>query len=342
MESSFCWRQHATDPAISSDIGALNGKRILDITPLPVFTVNADQSLSFLNDAALNYLGLSASERDRITGKNINDILHLSFQNELTYEAWLEKSKKTVVRADNTWSRVRLVDNDGNPKQQFDMAASYSQGGAVESVIVLFDHTDLYSAEDQEISLVSMAVHELRTPLTIMRGYIEVFEDELGPSLSPELKDFMHKMHASAQQLTAFVSNILNVAKVEEDQLFLTLHKEDIHEILSSAIADLELRAKVHGKHIELNFADKLPSVAADRISIQEVINNLVDNAIKYSGKAEKIIVSVVHTADNMVAVSIQDFGDGIPTSIVPKLFDKFYRSHRSKGQIGGTGLGLF
>jgi signal transduction histidine kinase len=222
------------------------------------------------------------------------------------------------------------------------MAASYSKAnGEVESVIVLFDHTDVYAKDDQEISFVAMAVHELRTPLTIMRGYIEVFEDELGPTLEPELKDFMHKMNASAQQLTAFVSNILNVARVEENQLTLTLQKQSLKDILTSSVADLELRARVHGKHIELTVPDNLPPIAADRISLQEIINNLVDNAIKYSGKSDKIVISAQPTAD-MIQIDVQDFGVGIPDGVVPRLFDKFYRSHRSKVQIGGTGLGLY
>ena len=315
---------------------------ILNNMPLPVFTIGQHTELLYLNDTAIDYIGSTKELRQSLIGKNINDVLPLSFPSELTYEAWLMQQQKSVVKANNTWSRVRLVDVSGNPTKQFDMAASFSKGSAVESAIVFFDHTETYSADDTEISFVAMAVHELRTPLTIMRGYIEVFEDELGPTLKPELKDFMHKMNASAQQLTSFVSNILNVARVEENQLTLTLHKEDINEILTTAVEDLELRAQVHGKHIELQLAPDMPAVAADRISIHEVINNLVDNAIKYSGKIDKIIITTKLNRSGMIEVSVQDFGQGIPASIVPKLFDKFYRSHRSKGQIGGTGLGLY
>lgn len=148
-------------------------------------------------------------------------------------------------------------------------------------------------------------------------------------------------MNASAQQLTAFVSNILNVARVEENQLVLTLVKQDLAAILPGAVQDLELRAQVHKKHIELQLPQNIPPVAVDRISLHEVINNLVDNAIKYSGTSEKIVVQVT-PLEGFVQISVQDFGVGIPEGVVPKLFDKFYRSHRSKVQIGGTGLGLY
>jgi signal transduction histidine kinase len=320
----------------------VSGENLLNDTPLPLFTLAVDDSVHFVNDAALGFLGLDVTARAGLIGKNINDVLSMSFPNELTLESWLRDCREKVLKAGTTWERVRLVDPHGTPLKQFDLAASYSKaGGDVESVIVLFDRTDTYATDDQEISFVAMAVHELRTPLTIMRGYIEVFEDELGPTLEPEMKDFMHKMNASAQQLTAFVSNILNVARVEENQLVLSLTKQDLGVLLKGAVADLELRAQVHKKHIELELPVDLPAVAVDRISLHEVINNLVDNAIKYSGNSEKIVVSVKNL-DEYVQVNVQDFGVGMPDSVVPKLFDKFYRSHRSKVQVGGTGLGLY
>lgn len=326
----------------SAQTQGISSETMLNAVPLPVFTVTPTNMLHYVNDAGLTFLGLEHTRRNEVLGKNINDVLNLTFPNETTYEAWLNQSRQNVLKATTTWDRVRLVDADTNPIKQFDMAASYSKAdGDVESVLVLFDHTELYSKDDQEISFVAMAVHELRTPLTVMRGYIEVFEDELGPTLSPELKDFMHKMNASAQQLTAFVSNILNVARVEENALVLTLQKHNLKEIMTSAIADLQLRANVHDKHIELTIADNVPDVAVDRISLHEVINNLVDNAIKYSGQSDRIVISA-RLESGMVQVDVQDFGLGIPNSVVPKLFDKFYRSHRSKVQIGGTGLGLY
>jgi len=107
-------------------------------------------------------------------------------------------------------------------------------------------------------------------------------------------------------------------------------------------VSDLELRAKVNGKHIEVQTDPNLPYVAVDRISIHEVLNNLVDNAIKYSGDSDKIIISSKLNSDGMVEVSIQDFGIGIPQAVMPDLFQKYYRSHKSRVQIGGTGLGLY
>jgi signal transduction histidine kinase len=313
---------------------------MIDFISTPVFGLDKDQIIISVNNEAASYLGL---DKQALLGKPIYDCLNLSFQGDLTFSDWLESSQQNSVKASKAWNRVKHVINEDNSKQ-FDMVASFSKDNetGVETTLVLLDKTEMYTRDDQEVSYVALAVHELRTPLTIMRGYIEVFEDELGPSLAPELKDFMHKMHASAQQLAAFVSNILNVARIEENQLALKLRKEDWSEILKTAISDLELRARVHGKHIELSVAENIPPVAADRISIHEVINNLVDNAIKYSGKSEKITVTSSVNSEGLIETSIQDYGIGIPESVMGRLFQKFHRSHRSSVEVGGTGLGLY
>jgi signal transduction histidine kinase len=152
----------------------------------------------------------------------------------------------------------------------------------------------------------------------------------------------MLKMRASAQQLMAFVNNILNVARVEEDQLELRLQEENWGQLLQSALDNLSLRAEVRGIKLELTVAPDLPTVGVDRLSIYEVINNLIDNAIKYSGTSKVIKVNTALAKDGLVETTIQDFGEGIPASIMPNLFTKFYRNHRNRSQIGGTGLGLY
>jgi two-component system phosphate regulon sensor histidine kinase PhoR/two-component system sensor histidine kinase VicK len=314
---------------------------IIDHIALPVIGIDSSQTITVMNRTAAEYFSVAPTEA---IGKPLYDIAKLSFESDETFETWLKYEQEHAVNGIRQWERVRSVNSNGEPTKQFDLVASYAKKdeGETETMIAIYDRTDHYMRDDQEISFVALTVHELRTPLTIMRGYIEVFEDEVGPTLSPELKGFMHKMQASAQQLTAFVGNILNVARVEENQLSLKLQEYNWPEILKGAIEDLALRAAVHGKHIEVNIAANIPSVAVDRISIHEVINNLVDNAIKYSENSDKIIISTGVNQDGMVETSVQDFGIGIPSAVMPDLFQKFYRSHKSRVQVGGTGLGLY
>jgi signal transduction histidine kinase len=226
----------------------------------------------------------------------------------------------------------------------FDLAAYYNRDNSDnnDTMVVLFDHTKQYSQDDQAVSFIALSVHELRTPLTLLRGYMEVFEEELTGKVDPELQNFILKMRSQADQLMAYVNNILNVARVDDDQLELRLEEGDWPTILKDAINALSLRAKVRDITLKCRIDTNLPAVGVDRISIYEVINNLVDNAIKYSGQSRVINIDTHLTQDGLVETTVQDFGVGIPSGVMPNLFTKFYRDHRNRAQIGGTGLGLY
>jgi signal transduction histidine kinase len=208
----------------------------------------------------------------------------------------------------------------------------------IEFIVTLFDRTDEYLQDETALSFIALAVHELRTPLTLMRGLIEVFQDEIEDSLDPEMSKFMNRLRASADELTAF----LNVARIEENQLSIKLAEENVDDIVKHAINDMSSRAKAAGKEISFESVGQVPMVAADRMTLYEVICNLVDNAIKYSGKSKGVIVKTELTKDNLVEVSIIDKGVGIPTSVLPTLFEKFHRNHRNRDSVSGTGLGLY
>lgn len=319
---------------------SLNNEFMATNLPLPAFVLDSQENIVFVNSAAATYLN---KRIDDMVGQSVYSILDMSFTNENTFDSWLTQVKGSTVTASASWERVRLG-QAGEPSLQFDLAAYYNQNNSrgYETMLVIFDHTDQYSQDDQAVSFIALAVHELRTPLTLLRGYIETFEDELAAKLDDELQVFMHRMAASAEQLSAFVNNILKVAKVEDNQLILELHEENWPNILSAAVKNYELRAKVRGITLETKIASNLPTAAADRVSVYEIVGNLIDNAIKYSGKSDRIIISTGLTKDGLIETTIQDFGEGIPTSVIPNLFTKFYRSHRSRSQIGGTGLGLY
>ena len=122
----------------------------------------------------------------------------------------------------------------------------------------------------------------------------------------------------------------------------LHLNEEQWPTILESTIEGLKLRAKVRGVQLQTTIAPDLPTVAVDRLSIQEVITNLVDNAVKYSAGAKLVEINVHMNQEGQVETTFTDHGQGISAGIMPNLFTKFYRDHRNRAQIGGTGLGLY
>lgn len=319
----------------------LSSEFVATALPLPLIVLDGSDKIVFANQTAASYVGTTIND---MLQQSVYSVLDMSFGNEQTFDRWLADAKANKAVGAQTWERVRLNLSATNKTLQFDLAAYYNKNNphGFETMLVLFDHTKQYSQDDQAMSFVALAVHELRTPLTLLRGYIETFDDELGSQLNGEMQDFMRKMDAAAQQLAAFVNNILNVARIEDDQLTLQLREEKWPELLTNAIDNLRLRAGVRGIGIKLEIADNLPSVGVDSVSIYEVVSNLIDNAIKYSGNSKQIIVKSYLGRDGLVTTTVQDFGVGIADNIMSHLFEKFYRDHHNRSQIGGTGLGLY
>lgn len=309
--------------------------------PLPFLTLDATETITFANEAMAEYVGLKAAD---MVGKNLYFVMDMAFPSEDTFDSWLKDAKIHNATATRAWERVKMDVRDNHPLRLFDLAAYYNRENAnhLETMLVLLDHTKTYSQDDQAISFIALSVHELRTPLTLLRGYIEVFQDELAGKVDGDLLDFMNKMSATAQQLMAFVNNILNVARVDDDQLQLKLQEENWGDILRSSLDTLSLRAGVRGITLQYSLAPNLPTVAVDRLSIYEVLNNLVDNAIKYSNGSDTIKINAHLTQEGMVETTVQDFGAGMAANVLPNLFTKFYRDHHNRAQIGGTGLGLY
>lgn len=335
--------------SVAENVETLARKQVLDLKtdfvanslPLPLMVLDPNETITFANEAMLNYIKRPENE---VIGQNVYSVLDMSFGSDQTFTRWLKHAEAFQAVASQAWERVRLTLPDGKTVQQFDLAAYYNKNNPnhFETMLVFFDHTDQYSQDDQAMSFVALAVHELRTPLTLLRGYIEVFEEELDDKVDDELRGFMRKMSVAAQQLSTFVNNILNVARLEDDQLELRLQKEDWAALLKSAVKDMSLRAEVRGIELKLEIAGEVPPVAVDAVSIHEVLYNLIDNAIKYSGDSREIRIKTYLTQDKLVETTVQDFGVGIPTGAMPNIFDKFYRHHRNRAKIGGTGLGLY
>ncbi len=315
---------------------------IVSHMPLPLFVFNKDLLVTNASDIGLTYCNLESSQ---LFGKKLDESMNIEFPSEETLDTWIADCIDNKVTDTGHWERVRIViPGKTSTYKRCDIAAYYNKDNpsGTEFIVTMFDRSERYQQDDSSMSFMALAVHELRTPLTMLRGYIEVLVDELEPTVSDEHKEFLKKMDLSAKQLNAFVGNILNVSRVDENALVLHLTKADWKSELSEIVEQLRPKAEVHGKKIELLIADKLPEVGIDKISMTEVVGNLLDNAIKYSGEQKRIVISTDLGQNGLVETTVQDFGVGIPASVVPHVFEKFYRNHRTKGQVGGSGLGLY
>jgi signal transduction histidine kinase len=313
---------------------------LLDQLPVAVIGLAENNVVTLANSKATTTIN-----QENFVGQPLQDTLSFLTEDEITLESWLESVSQKSLTDFKKWQKVAVKTVNDESLGYFDIAVSYNKHSAsgLEAIIVLYDHSEAYSEEESSISFVSLAVHEMRTPLTIMRGYMEAFEDELGPNANPQILDDLQKMNVSADTLTSFVSNILNVARINQGQLSLNLHEGNWNKVLPQTIDNLRPRAEAYGKTIELRMQPDMPTVAIDRMTINEVVTNLIDNAIKYSPEDAKVIkVMSLPNREGQIETTVQDSGVGIPASVVPHLFSKFYRNHRTRASVGGTGLGLY
>lgn len=270
-----------------------------------------------------------------------NTIIDLLFDDELTLNGWLDACEEHSVHAEYTWRRVanKLIGEED--RKIYDITASYQKGSEAEVIITLLERTAEYQPEDDSLDFIAFAAHELRGPITVIRGYLDVLGDELEPVLDNEQAELLKRLVVSANRLSSYVNNILNASRYDRRHLKIHLSEDSIAKIYDTIGDDMQLRAVSQNRMLAVNFPDDLPTIAADRASISEVLGNLIDNAIKYSNEGG--VVNVTASIDgDFVKVSVEDHGIGMPGSVVSNLFHKFYRSHRSRETVAGTGIGLY
>ena len=253
--------------------------------------------------------------------------------------AWRQDCQKNTIHAEKSWARVRSTSS--NDERFFDVVASYSKGAAAETTLFFIDRTELYASDEKDLDFIAFAAHELRGPITIIRGYIEVLHDELKVELTKNQDVLFGRLTISANRLTTYLNNILNVSRYDRNNYAIHPSKQSVFEIYDSIAKDMSGRASSQNRILQASFDPDLPYVAADPSSISEVFSNLIDNAIKYSSEGG-IIEMYAETAGDFVEITVRDHGIGMPDSVVKNLFHKFYRSHRSRESVAGSGIGLY
>lgn len=275
--------------------------------------------------------------------QTINGVLspQLLFNGSDSLENWLRDCRETAVRAENTWQRIPDRPSDVEDRRLFDVYASYEKNADHETVLTLIDMTSRYQEDEENLDFIAFAAHELRGPITVIRGYIDVLENELSDVISGDQQELFHRLSVSANRLSSYINNILNTSRYDQRHLSVSLTPDTLAGIYSTIQDDMSLRASSQNRVLSVNIPKDLPQIAADRGSLSEVIGNLIDNAIKYSNEGGVINVTAEQHGD-FVELSVTDFGIGMSSSVMKNLFQKFYRSHRSRETVAGSGIGLY
>jgi two-component system, OmpR family, phosphate regulon sensor histidine kinase PhoR len=208
------------------------------------------------------------------------------------------------------------------------------------ALVIFHDVSQIRSLEAVRKEFVANVSHELRTPLSIITGYLETLI-EGGDDRETNLR-FLRTMHKHAQRLNLLIEDLLALSQLESRKISLNFELIALSESIHRVREQLDSRIRESGATVTITLPKHLPRIHADAFRIEQALCNLLDNAIKHSGKSGAKICVDARRAATAVLVSISDDGVGIPLSDQPHIFERFYRVHKDRSRdAGGTGLGL-
>jgi two-component system phosphate regulon sensor histidine kinase PhoR len=227
------------------------------------------------------------------------------------------------------------------PGRAFDVtAAPLPDGGAV---AVLRDLTETERVEKTRRDFIANVSHELRTPLTSIQGYAETLLDTTPENGAPT-REFLEIIRKNSSRMSRLTEDLLTLARVESGETRFDAEPVPPSELLHDAEESFREIARTHGIELQIQespASNGLRPVLADREAIHQVFSNLIDNALKYGAAGGRIVLGA-RSIPHAVEFSVQDFGAGIASEHLPRLFERFYRVDKARSrESGGTGLGL-
>lgn len=208
-----------------------------------------------------------------------------------------------------------------------------------DGVCFIIDMSRVKELEQRKDDFISMASHELKTPLTSVIGYADLLQKMLEKENRGKESLYLSKMQTQIMKLSKLVADLLDISKVQGNKIVLTQEIVDVDELVQEVVETIQYITPQHQIIIEGTAQRK---IQGDRDRLGQVLINLLTNAIKYSAQAEKVIVRVGQTNEQVV-ISVQDFGMGIPKQHQEKIFERFYRVYSDKDKkFPGLGIGLY
>jgi PAS domain S-box-containing protein len=243
-----------------------------------------------------------------------------------------------AIKSGKLFYEARVLYSDGSTHWiRVQGKVYYKDGKAVRILGTLLDITEFKRLQQQKDDFISIASHELKTPITSLKASLQLLErvkhdpaSELIPKLIDQSSRSMHK-------ISALVEDLLNVSRASKTELLLNKTPFTIADMLNGCCSHV----RIAGKHQLIVQGDMKLQVTADEHSIDQVVVNLVNNAVKYAPESKDIYMLVSREGD-LAKIAIKDTGPGISPEKLPHLFDRYYRAESSGFQNSGLGLGLF
>lgn len=316
---------------------------------------NAKNELEFAVEAAdLGTWDLNPINHKFIGNERLKKWFGLADHEEISLEsamaAVIEEDRERVAAAiaratekgsDGTYNIIYTIQDAGGVRRIVEAtgrAKFDSDGNAYQFSGILQDVTEEYQLQMRKDEFISVASHELKTPITSLSASIQILQKlvKTDPS-SQNVPVFVNKASNNLSKLTHLLDDLLNVTKIQQGQLALNINRFDLVELIRDCCEHIN---PLHDYEFVF-LGDEELMIYADYRRIDQVMINLIGNAIKYSPQKKRIEITIFHD-DEMATVSIRDFGIGINPQKLPHLFDRYYRVDAFGHQFSGLGLGLY
>jgi len=242
--------------------------------------------------------------------------------------------------------RSLLLQREGGDGEEIKVKVSFStirrRGQDMTGLIaVLHDVTEEEKVESSRREFVANVSHELRTPLTTIKSYLEALED--GALEDPELaRRFIGVTRTESERMIRLVTDLLHLSRFDSHQAIMMREPVEIETMLEEVVDRFSFQLQQRDISIGLHVEQDIPKVSCDPDQIDQVLDNLISNAIKYSHAGGRIDVEARQRDEEYVEISVKDTGIGIPAKHLDRIFDRFYRVDKARSRnMGGTGLGL-
>lgn len=275
---------------------------------------------------------LNLREKD-LTDKSYDKIID-DYSKDLEYGAILQKS------ISNSSENI-IFENNKKRILKASPALFRDEAGRISGAIVVFqDITESQRLEDMRREFVANVSHELKTPITTIKSYSETLL--CGALEDKELsKNFVEVIENEADRMSSLVKDLLQLSHMDYEKVVWEMHHLDLREIVTDSVRKLEVHFQNKNQKLNMKISDEAVPIYADRGKIQQVIINLLTNAIKYTPENGNIRISA-QVVDKNAIFQIQDSGIGIPKEDIKRIFERFYRVDKGRSRAqGGTGLGL-
>jgi len=197
----------------------------------------------------------------------------------------------------------------------------------------------LYEMQKEFTSMVS---HELRTPLASIKMAIDLITQEVAGGINSEQKDILNRAKQESDRLKRLIDDILDLTKIEAGKMQMNFLRDDIHRVISQVVEAQKDVAQSRGLYLKTEFGPKVPFIDFDSDRMVQVLNNLINNAFKFTKRGGVVIKTQDKSLEGHVLISVIDTGKGIAEKDLPKLFQKFQQIESAQeNEEGGTGLGL-